>query len=423
MTRHADWANLPRDVLRTILHRTLQNPLPFAGVCKSWRWVLDDEAHRRHVILHHSPVREHSLQEAMRSFSAFLCSRPPTTTQLDVFVDGADACASSACLASAALGAVLLHLAPSLRELVLQPAAMSDALIGCPFLDVCDRLEFVRTHVSHELDACCLRSLQRVELVFSGSQASVKLPLGLVSCRFEVHDTAPRHVLTQMLALLPGMPRLRTLQMYTDYSCALDVARLSPSLSTLLVGGSVATDVLLDGARCTGMEVLSLHKCRVSSLDLARFVSACAGLKAVAFVDYYVNDDARPLLDLGHAPLKAVALVSNPYHPRLRCTLPRGIRTLTLGCDDIDDVVNQCVVESSVEQLYLSDMEHMPPSLFDLAWPRALAFPRLRDVRVSGCASTRLAGLLGQRCPRAALSFEHGPMVHDVELDLDLLGE
>lgn len=417
-----DWASLPCDVLGSILRRTGENPLRFAGVCKGWRWVLDDVAFRRSVIFDYTGVHVHSLYDALRSFSAFMCTRPAATVQLDVLIDVCDDAPSAACMACACLGAVLLHLAPTLQELAVQPSSVSDALVGSHFTDACPRLEYLRAHVTNTLDLGRVSSLRRVELKFTGAHAEVALPPQIQSCRCEVLDGTPSFVLAYLVAQLQRMPDLHTLDISSEYECPLDVAKLSPSLKTLVVRTPVLSDIRLAGARCTGLEVLSLHKSRLAAADLIDLLVACQGLKAFACTDYFFHDVVHPFVDLRHLPLKAVALVTNMYASRLRCLLPGGVRVLTLGPEDLGDAVQQPRVQASVETLRLSDMKYMASTVLEHEWPAGISFQRLASLQIGSCDSVRMAALLGQRCPAARIFFESA-FVHDVEIDLDLLGE
>lgn len=415
------WASLPCDVLRGILLDTGMNPLQFASVCKGWRWVLDDDASRHSIVFNYSCAREHSLYDALRSFSAFVCTRPAVTTELVVLIDACGS-TSAACMACACLGAVLVHLAPTLQELVVQPSSVSDALVGSHFTDACPRLEYLRAHVTNALDLGHVASLRRVELKFTGQHAEVVLPPQIQSCRCEVHDDTPSFVLTSLVAQLQLMPGLHTLDITSDYECPLDVAKLSPALSTLVVRTLVLSDIRLAGARCTGLEVLSLHKSRLAATDLVDLLVACRGLKAFACTDYFFHDMVRPFADLRHLPLKAVALVTNIYGSRLHCLLPHGVRVLTLGPEDVGDAVQQASVQASVETLRLADMRYMASSVLEDVWPAHTRFPRLAYLQISCCDSVRAAALLGQRCPSARIFFETA-LLHDVEVDLDLLRE
>lgn len=416
-----DWASLPCDVLGGILRRTGENPLRFAGVCKGWRWVLDDATFRRSVIFDYTDVHVHSLYDALRSFSAFMCSRPAATVQLDVMIDVSESSAA-ACMACACLGAVLMHLAPTLQELAVQQSSVSDALVGSHFTDACPRLEYLRAHVTNTLDLGRVSSLRRVELKFTGQQAEVALPPQLQSCRCEVDDDTPSFVLAYLVAQLQRMPDLHTLDISSEHECPLDVAKLSPSLRTLVVRTSVLSEIRLAGAQCTGLEVLSLHKSRLAAADLADLLVACRGLKAFACTDYFFHDMVHPFVDLRHLPLKAVALVTNMYASRLKCLLPRGVRVLTLGPDDLGDAVQQRRVQESVETLRLSDMRFMASTVLEHEWPAGMGFKQLTNLQIGDCDSMRTAALLGQRCPYARIFFEK-TFVHDVEIDLDLLGE
>lgn len=417
-----DWAGLPCDVLGSILRRTGENPLRFAGVCKGWRWVLDDPAFRRNVIFDYTDVHAHSLYDALRSFSTFMCSRPAATLQLDVMIDVCDSAAAAACMACACLGAVLLHLAPTLQDLAVQPSSVSDALVGSHFTDACPRLEYLRAHVTNTLDLGRVGSLRRVELKLVGPHAEVALPPQIESCRCEVLDDTPSYTMAYLVAQLQRMPDLHTLDISSEFECPLDVAKLSPSLKTLVVRTSVLSDIRLAGARCTGLEVLSLHKSRLAAADLGDLLVACRGLKAFAVTDYFFHDVVHPFVDLRHLPLKAVALVTNMYASRLKCLLPRGVRVLTLGPEDLGDAVQQRRVQETVETLRLSDMKYLASSVLEHEWPAGVGFQRLTTLQISGCDSVRAAALLGQRCPHARIFFEGG-FVHDVEIDLDLLGE
>lgn len=417
--RRPNWASLPCDVLRGILHRSSDNPLQFASVCKGWRWALDDPAFRRSVIFDYSARRSHSLPDALRSFTAFMCSRDPATTQLDVYIDADD---SSACMACACLGAVLLHVAPTLQELAVQPSSVSDALIGSHFTDMCSRLEYLRTHVTNALDLSRANSLRRVELKFTGEHSNVVLPAQIEFCRCEVADSAPETVLTGLVSQLYRMANLHVLDICSDYSCPLDIAKLSPSLSTLVVRTMVLSDVALAGATCKGLEVLSLHKVRLASADLIDLLRACHCLKAFACTEYFVQDAMHPIADLRHLPLRAVALVTYVFGSRLQCLLPSSVRVLTLGSEDVGDAVQQASVQAGVETLRLADMQYMPSAVLARSWPPDINFARLTDLQISGCDSLHAAAILGQRCPQARISFE-STMLPDVELDLDFLGE
>ena len=122
----ADWASLPHDVLTKIIGFTDNNPAQFAGVCKHWRGVTEDPANRKEVTFGYSPDHRLSAQEVARSFSLYLCTREPVTVELTVCVH--PVCASLI----AALGAVVTHLAPSLKILHLDPSGVCDVFLATP---------------------------------------------------------------------------------------------------------------------------------------------------------------------------------------------------------------------------------------------------------------------------------------------------
>ena len=130
---------LPRDVFRKILVATDQSPVRFAGVCRSWRWVLDDVDVRRYISFRYNRNYRFTLHEAARSLALFVCRRPPVTETLDVFVGhgSAEDHAPEARTANAALGVVLTHLAPRLLDVTLEPFATADAFTTSPFTGAC----------------------------------------------------------------------------------------------------------------------------------------------------------------------------------------------------------------------------------------------------------------------------------------------
>ena len=135
---------------------------------------------------------------------------------------------------------------------------------------MCRRLEYVRAYVGGNLDLAGMPSLRMVDLTFDRRNvARVELPTTLVSCRFQVLDTASCNIITNMLALLPAMRNLRALAMYTDWACILDLDSLPPKLNTIVVSGAVYIDVLAQNPSFPDLEVLGLHKCKTSSDMLA----------------------------------------------------------------------------------------------------------------------------------------------------------
>lgn len=414
-----DWANMPRDVLCAVLRESGINPLSLAGVCKGWRWLLDEEVYRTSVLFTYCVADPSSLHEAVRSFSLFMCTRPPVTVDLAICLSvpmGEEA------IAAAALGPVLVHLAPRLQTLRLDHVHVAPALVASPFVDMCARLDFLRSFVERPLDLGRMRTLEMVDLTLVGVHAEiVALPPGLTSCRLQVYDNTTRPALTTLLALLPTMRRLRTLAVYSDHECTLDVAALAPTLATIIIDASKEVRLELHGASFPDLAVFGIRKCNVSAVDLSAFLQRCRRIRALSCADYRFDDIIAPTLDLRHLPLKAAALVTSPYRARLRCVFPSGVRALTLGHGDIEDALEQPDVVATVQMLALVDMEHMDPRLFELVWPAQLFFPRLTDVKAAGCTSPQLAALLGQRCWRACLTLDMF-LVSDIETDDELYG-
>lgn len=416
-----DWANLPRDTLASILASTGDNPVKFAGVCKGWSWVLDDPQFRRSIRFIHAPTTHASLHRAMCSFTRFLCSRPPVTTEL--YVDPDLEGPESKPLAIVAVGAVLLHLAPVLRELTLQPPCLSAALTGSHATDAFARLDRLLTFVDHALDLGRLARLCVVDLGFRGAHADVELPRGLEEARFRVYPSAPRAVLDKVLGLLRGMDRLRVLSLHTDLECTLGLEVLPGTLVSLDLHATTLMDVTVGDAMILDLEVLSLHMCRVPATDLADFVQQCRRLKALSLVNNWYDDFAFPVLNLRHLPLQAVAVVTDPYQPRLRCEFPRGIRSLALGHDDMEHSLQQPMLTDTVETLTLLAQENTAPDVFQYLWPECVRLPCLTELRVERCESVQLAAMLGQRCPPpCALTFEDH-CHHNIEDELDMLAD
>lgn len=126
------WAGVPRDVLLQILRLTGDNPLRYAGVCKGWAWVLDEEEHRRDVAFRcvPSPGGLWTLQQAARSLARFVCKRPAATEGLDIHIALSLGLADYGMIV-AALTPVLAHLAPTLRTVVIDPD-MPDLFTATP---------------------------------------------------------------------------------------------------------------------------------------------------------------------------------------------------------------------------------------------------------------------------------------------------
>lgn len=138
-TGDTGWAGMPRDVLRQVLRLTGDNPLRYAGVCKGWSWVLDDEVHRRDIAFRYgrAPGLLCSLQQSARSLARFVCKRPPATEALDIHVSFSLGLTDYGIII-AALTPVLAHLAPTLRTVVIDPN-MPDLFTATPLTGGCRR--------------------------------------------------------------------------------------------------------------------------------------------------------------------------------------------------------------------------------------------------------------------------------------------
>lgn len=408
----APWASLPRDILSRVLRQTGRHPAAYAGVCRGWAaCALDDADHRRELAL--VVPWSHALHGALHAFAAFVCTRPPVTRRLDVRL--CVCYTQDAVIAAAALGAVLVHLAPSLEALTLEPGDAAWPVTCTPFLDVCTRLASLRCAIRQPVDLRRVGGLRAVDLRLTDPAcAAIELPPTLTSCRLGVGATAPSAVLDAAIERLPTLTRLRDLALCGDHAFVLRVGGLAPSLRTLLVHAGKSAAVLFD-ADLPELRVLGLARCSVGTAPLSRFLLAARRLRALQ-LNYMVMDPA-PRLDLRALPLEVVHLVSSVLTVPLRCTLPRGVRVLAMGLSDLGGVLRQADVRATVRHLKL-DVEHGPAAVLASAWPADRPLPALERVDVAACGDTALAATLGQRCgPRVEMRFL--PLLDaDVEADL-----
>ena len=413
-----DWAQLPQDALRNILDKTQENPLRFAGVCKGWAWLLDEEP-ARHITVHPMTKCPRTLQECLRSFSVYVCRRKPVTENLDIFIPGAMQPADIAS-ATAPMAAALVHLAPCLRSIVLEPVAMADALVNSPFTDVCTSLEHVSAHVNGAIELARISRLMVVDLSFVGPLVgSVELPSSLVVCRLRVHESAHRSVVDRLIATLPRMHNLHGLSFMSAHHCTIDVSRLAPTLSSLVVVGSAFLNLTFGNADLPGLRVLGVRRCKFDGADAAGFLSRCLRVVAFQWVDNWSDDWVR--LDLRHLPLKVVHVLSDRYRLVPACTYPPGIRKAALGGEDLHGALLQPAFRASLECLMV-DLHHMDADVFPFVWPGNYDLPALKFVVAGGDFTHQVAALLGQRCPHAASTLTvRRQLVLDIEEDEDLM--
>lgn len=420
-----DWANLPGDVLRTVVEAAAAadddaSPLKFAGVCKGWRWLLDDP-HLRHALTFRcTATHRPRLLAALRSFALFVCSRAPATRELVVDVR-LPAGHPLAPYVAAALAPALTHLAGELEGLALRHVTAAHALACSPFLDVCGRLQYLRCTVADDLDLSGVGSLRVADLTMDGPSArGLRLPDDLASLRVRVLGGADPAVLDALLAELRFMHQMTTFKLWTEHTCQVDVAALPATLTTLAIGGPVYLDLdipeLPAAAVMPALEVLSLTCCRLSAARLARFVRGCTRLRGLGLVDYLVDDLPGQVVDARHLPLRAVALVTSRASCLMEVLLPAaGLRALSAGHEDLY-ALRQPGVCDGLRVLKLPHAE-----LMDLAALDALPLGTVGRVHVSSWnMSPVLAARLGQRCARAELVFEQRVAV-DVEYDVAML--
>ncbi len=269
------WANdLPRDVLLAIVEETgEEQPVKFASVCRGWRWLLDAPDTRRTLVFSTNATRQRALVRALRSFSLFVCRRPPVTRELVVLYASWEAAAP---YVAAALAPALTHLAGVLEGVTL-PHPHTAALASSPFFDLCARLEYLRCAVTTDLDLSGVGSLRFVDVVLDGREAChLALPDSLATLRARVTDGANPAILTSLLAELPYLHRLRTFRLETEHECEVDADSLPPTLTTLVLSGEAPIHLVLPTEHTSPMaaslEMLSLDHCRLSAHALARFL-------------------------------------------------------------------------------------------------------------------------------------------------------
>lgn len=272
-----DWANdLPRDVLRAIVHATDElGPVKFASVCRGWRWLLDDPS-MRDTLTFTGPrqLSVGALVRALRSFSLFVCSRPPVTRELVVYVldhpeDGP--------WVAAALSPVLWHLAGVVEGVTMHHSHGATAMVCGPFLYMAQRLAYLHCTARCDLDLGGVQSLRHLELMLdSWGTNTVSLPGELASLRARVAEEANPVAVAALLRELPKLSKLVTLRLDTGHACEIDVNSLPPLLSTLDLRGDVHIHLVLptthSPAIVDSLEVLSLDHCRLSALALAAFL-------------------------------------------------------------------------------------------------------------------------------------------------------
>lgn len=121
------------------------------------------------------------------------------------------------------------------------------------------------------------------------------------------------------------------------------------------------------------------------------------------------------VLDVRHLPLRAAALVQGTTGCGMEVLLPRGLRALTLGHDDLH-VLSQPGVG---DELHTLKLPHA--ACLDLATLERLPLSRLRRVHASSWnLAPALAARLGQLCPRADLVLDQ-VVRPDVEYDVAMM--
>ncbi len=124
-----------------------------------------------------------------------------------------------------------------------------------------------------------------------------------------------------------------------------------------------------------------------------------------------MNDVPDGLVDVRHLPLRVAAVVQSPSGCSMTVLLPRGIRVLTVGQDDLH-VLHQPGVADDLRVLKLPQAASMDMATLDL-----LPLGTVRRVHVSTWhLSPAMAARLGQRCPRADIVFQQTVQA-DVEVD------
>ena len=410
------WDLLPRDILRRITDYTCENPIKFAGVCTGWRWLLDDPDSRRTIAFAYKPQFTMSVYDATRSFALFVCRRPPITTDLHVHIGSAKFGAGSA------LGAALVHLCPSLKTLRLEPRLLASTFCTSPFVDMCFGLESVCAHINGSLDMAHMTRLRDVNLTFDGSRiGNVVLPNSLQSARFQVLQSATAHLLNCLLGCVSAMADLGVLTIYTEVEYNVDAARFPCGLHRLVLFGTRRTHIFWDGAWLPDLVVLGLEKCQFETTGLSALLAQSRNIRALQLEDYAVPnvlDDPMPCMDVRHLPLVVLNVMSNRYQPRISFLLPKGIVKVVMGSDDMLDMLHQPTLQESVEVLVVA-LHHVDAAMFDLAWPRSIAMPRVRHVTAIGCSCVGVGALLGQRCPCSHLLMTHA-LTSDIETDMDI---
>jgi hypothetical protein len=403
-------AHLPAVALTRIFELTGDIPQRFAGVCKSWRWILDDPRFRTELTLVSSAMMPRT---TVMSFSKFVCSRPAATEDMTIALHPM-AIPGSAVVA--ALTAVIMHVAPGLRALTFEPSTICDAVCSTPFFDQTKRLEYLRTSLVHDVD---LRhtDLGSVDVSLVDPRGlEFSLPESVLTCRFRAYVQSSPRSLACMLNMLPTFHRLATLAMYTEHECVLHLDMLPPSIHTIRVDGLAYTEIRCGHALLPNLCVLGLKYVKITR-DLADLIVRCPMLTALGLVEYWLTDGAYVSLDASTIPLKAVHLVSHGAS-RVMLSLPRGIRRLTLGAADM--LTMWQLTTSSLEVLCLDLEAGISEAELDKRWPETLSFPKLHTV-IAGCRDAGVAARLGQKCGLHRRLLVLPSALYDIETDYELL--
>lgn len=380
------WASLPSELVAMVLELTGDVPMRYAGVCKTWRSMMDEPAFRRKISLDYT----HTSADCTKvlDFATFVCARPPATESLALRMeDDEDARSIRTALAPA-----LVHLAPTLRVLELDRQAVSEAFTMSPAARLCTQLQRLRVDVCHSLDLRPLRSLTSVELSLAKTTC-VLLPDTISTCVLGASVCVPEQTISGFVQNLRSLSRLTELHLdvmdgRVDFRCSV----LPESMRVLQLVGEFRV-ILDDGVRFgPNLKAFCLDYCSVDRPALIKFLERCTSLRGLELARLtWEGDEATG--DLTHLNLSVVSLLGAP-----EILLPASVRKAYLGRRDLKTFLRQ-PASAAVQELAL-DLDYVD-CLSD-AWPASLQLPRLTAVWFM-CTCMQDAAKLGQRCPSATL--------------------
>jgi hypothetical protein len=421
--RHVAWDSLPRDLLLKVALMTGENPVRLAGVCKNWRWLMDDPASRKDVCLHFRNGIHASAAEVFHSFSAFICTREPVTESVNLKLCSLGTPSNTHLIsATASTAAVLVHLAPVLKDVVLD-GYLSTALQSSPFMYMAKSARYLACNFNADVHLAHMSTLRYLDISLTDSAVgAITLPDGLRMLRLHADLSVHPCVLASAWKRAKALPDLMVLSVSTFDQAGFSLAGLPTTLTTLKLMNNSACNFHTVDARdafLPRLRILALHRCRFSVAAVGDMLLHTTALNALQLSDYVIGDHMPLELDASHLPLRVAVLYSDPFRIRMRCIFPPGMRLASVGWVDISDILWHARVASTLEVLRV-DMYGANQGNLHHAWPESvLCLPNLRLLHAYNVRDVQLAGLLGQRCATVSLMNDHGPMAYEVERDFN----